>query len=67
MSAEPLDNTALVPNTTFPDFDLDNTDIGGTLSWGPPDDISQVTHYFVYFAVGRWVAPKPDVTRVILH
>ena len=32
-------------NISFPDFDLDETDLGGTLTWTPPEDESQIEHY----------------------
>ena len=34
-----------VSNISFPDFDLDETDLGGTLTWTPPVDESQIEHY----------------------
>ena len=34
-----------VSNISFPDFDLDETDLGGTLTWTPPEDESQIEHY----------------------
>ncbi|CAE7246055.1 unnamed protein product, partial [Symbiodinium microadriaticum] len=43
-----LDREALVQNVTFPDFDLDYDDLGGTLAWQKPADATQVTHYIVY-------------------
>ena len=27
----------VIGNATFPDFDLDATDLGGTLQWEPPN------------------------------
>eukprot|EP00435_Cladocopium_sp_Y103_P053353 s1750_g17.t1 len=39
-----------VQNVSFPDEDLDLSDLGGLLEWLPPLDMSQVTHYMVYFA-----------------
>jgi hypothetical protein len=45
------DIVAKVTHTDFPDYDLDFGDIGGTLSWRPPADTSQVTYYDVYLAV----------------
>eukprot|EP00439_Symbiodinium_sp_Y106_P020057 s5903_g2.t1 len=43
-----LDRESLVQNVTFPDFDLDYDDLGGTLAWQKPADATQVTHYIVY-------------------
>lgn len=37
-----LRGEALVSNISFPDYDLDYDDVGGTLSWEQPQDISQV-------------------------
>eukprot|EP00928_Gymnodinium_smaydae_P018052 TRINITY_DN16876_c0_g4_i1.p1 TRINITY_DN16876_c0_g4~~TRINITY_DN16876_c0_g4_i1.p1 ORF type:complete len:6319 (+),score=1016.24 TRINITY_DN16876_c0_g4_i1:2009-18958(+) len=45
-----VDTISNVSNVTFPDYDLDKTDLGGTWAWMPPDDVVQVTHYVVYFA-----------------
>jgi hypothetical protein len=41
-------------NVTFDDLDLDSGEVGGIVSWIPPSDISLVTHYVVYFAMGDW-------------
>ena len=32
---------SLVQNVTFPDFDLDYDDLGGTLAWQKPADATQ--------------------------
>ena len=37
-----------VSNISFPDFDLDETDLGGTLTWTPPYDESQVERYVTW-------------------
>eukprot|EP00439_Symbiodinium_sp_Y106_P001369 s5903_g1.t1 len=42
------DKHAPVSNISFPDFDLD--DLGGTLTWEPPEDQSQIEHYVIYLA-----------------
>ena len=39
-----------VRNLIFPDFDLDEGDLGGTVVWVAPEETSQVTHYYVWFA-----------------
>eukprot|EP00930_Biecheleria_cincta_P034347 TRINITY_DN23750_c0_g1_i1.p1 TRINITY_DN23750_c0_g1~~TRINITY_DN23750_c0_g1_i1.p1 ORF type:complete len:4185 (-),score=632.85 TRINITY_DN23750_c0_g1_i1:7-12414(-) len=44
------DNVAIVPNISFPDLDLDTTDLGGELSWTVPEDNSLVTNFVIYFA-----------------
>lgn len=44
------DAASSVQNVSFPDEDLDLLDLGGLLEWLPPVDMSQVTHYMVYFA-----------------
>ncbi|CAK9114836.1 unnamed protein product [Durusdinium trenchii] len=50
--ATPLsDSFGLVSNISFPDFDLDETDLGGTLTWAPPLDESQVEQYMIYLAM----------------
>jgi hypothetical protein len=48
-----LDEAASVSNITLPDYDLDQGDLGGTLSWIPPQDASLVTHYMIYFSEGE--------------
>eukprot|EP00435_Cladocopium_sp_Y103_P051024 s1750_g15.t1 len=51
VAAELSDTLAVIGNATFPDFDLDATDLGGTLSWEPPErDLSKVSHYMIYMA-----------------
>eukprot|EP00929_Paragymnodinium_shiwhaense_P012941 TRINITY_DN120814_c0_g1_i1.p1 TRINITY_DN120814_c0_g1~~TRINITY_DN120814_c0_g1_i1.p1 ORF type:complete len:2619 (+),score=458.28 TRINITY_DN120814_c0_g1_i1:635-7858(+) len=59
VSLEIVDNIATVSNITFPDFDQDETDLGGLLSWTPPADEVQTTHYITYFA--RVATPENDV------
>ncbi|CAL1130807.1 unnamed protein product [Cladocopium goreaui] len=50
-TAELSDTLAVIGNATFPDFDLDATDLGGTLQWEPPNrDVSKVSHYMIYMA-----------------
>ncbi|CAE7268472.1 unnamed protein product, partial [Symbiodinium necroappetens] len=44
------DNFASVSNISFPEFDLDAGDLGGELSWDPPEDDSLVASYNIYFA-----------------
>jgi hypothetical protein len=54
------DAISFVTNITFPDFDLDKTDLGGELAWEPPaQDIDMINYYHVYFAedaqgANRW-------------
>jgi hypothetical protein len=42
------DRVDFVTNVSFPDFDLDETELGGLLLWESPEDTAQVTHYVVY-------------------
>ena len=44
------DTVSSIALATFPDYDLDLAELGGTLLWSPPTDEGQVTHYVVYFA-----------------
>jgi hypothetical protein len=44
------DNHALALGVTFVDQDLDAMDVGGTVTWGTPNDANMVDHYAVYFA-----------------
>ena len=37
---------SLARNLSFPDFDLDYDDLGGTLRWLAPDDASQADRLF---------------------
>jgi hypothetical protein len=46
-----IDVMANVSNISFPDFDLDYQDLGGVMTWIPPEDISQVTHYMIYLTL----------------
>merc|ERR1740129_420857 len=50
VALNPVDSVANVSNVQFPDYDLDFNDLGGQISWAPPTDSSQVTHYLIYFA-----------------
>jgi hypothetical protein len=45
-----LDRVSLASNTSFPDNDLDETELGGVLSWIEPDDAVEVIHYNIYLA-----------------
>ncbi|CAJ1340741.1 unnamed protein product, partial [Effrenium voratum] len=45
-----VDNWALVPSVAFTDFDIDEGDLGGLLSWTVPADVTLVTHYVAYLA-----------------
>ncbi|CAJ1389096.1 unnamed protein product [Effrenium voratum] len=51
VSLQFTDRESLARNLSFPDFDLDYDDLGGTLRWLAPDDASQVTHYLIYMVV----------------
>jgi WD40 repeat protein len=44
------DTMASVQDVGFTDKDLDVLELGGTVTWGPPDDTSEVAYYVVYFA-----------------
>ncbi|CAE7297577.1 PIF1, partial [Symbiodinium necroappetens] len=49
--AAPINDTiSPVLNVSFLDLDLDLSDLGGKISWEPPLEASQVTHYLVYLA-----------------
>jgi hypothetical protein len=71
VSAKISDVTARVSNVTFFDNALDAGDVGGVLSWAEPEDISQVTHYVVYFSevdvdsymTSLFPPPKPVIDR----
>jgi hypothetical protein len=56
-----IDRVAIVNNITFPDYDLDEYDLGGVLSWHEPDDTELLTHYMVYFAAGVGAGPSGGV------
>eukprot|EP00434_Breviolum_minutum_P017639 symbB.v1.2.015570.t1/scaffold1165.1/size134377/2 len=45
------DTVAVIGAASFPDLDLDLTDLGGQLTWdAPAPDVSLVTHYNIYMA-----------------
>jgi hypothetical protein len=46
------DGFATVSDVTFPDRDLDPQELGGVLTWIPPQDPAQVAAYHVYFFDG---------------
>ena len=39
-----------VSSVGFVDKDLDAGELGGTVTWMAPEELSQVTHYVVYLA-----------------
>ncbi|CAJ1389092.1 unnamed protein product [Effrenium voratum] len=45
------DTFSVAFNLSFPDFDLDFDDLGGTLTWAEPEDQDFVLAYFVYQAL----------------
>jgi len=44
------DSDASVSSLAFEDLDLDNVAIGGDVTWSPPGDVSQTSHYVVYLS-----------------
>eukprot|EP00434_Breviolum_minutum_P013777 symbB.v1.2.012153.t1/scaffold793.1/size162056/2 len=44
------DLVAMASNLSFDDYDLDATDLGGTLTWTLAENEALVTHYMIYFA-----------------
>jgi hypothetical protein len=44
------DTIASVGNISFPDHDLDLTDLGGDVEWNPPLNVTHVVSYEVYLA-----------------
>ncbi|CAE7861988.1 unnamed protein product, partial [Symbiodinium necroappetens] len=45
-----FDEFAMAANMSFIDEDLDESEIGGNLTWYPPADTSEVSDYLVYLA-----------------
>ena len=45
-----VDTARSVNDVDFVDFDLDAAELGGTLTWSPPEILTLVTHYSVYLA-----------------
>ncbi|CAE7214162.1 unnamed protein product [Symbiodinium sp. CCMP2592] len=45
------DTVASVSGLAFPDLDLDGGEVGGTLDWSPPTEMTYVSAFNVYFAV----------------
>lgn len=39
-----------IKDLRFPDRDLDDDELGGTIAWSPPNDTTLVTHYVTYLA-----------------
>ena len=44
------DTATNLSGVTFNDVDFDAFELGGMVTWDPPSDTTQVTHYVVYFA-----------------
>jgi len=56
-----VDTASSVSSLAFPDQDFDASELGGTLSWDPPLDVSQVTHYRVYLALSALGADRSQL------
>ena len=54
-------------NVGFVDKDLDVGELGGTVAWGAPGDVSQVTSYAVYLATSSSGRGKVQVGSDVLH
>ncbi|CAE7663589.1 PIF1 [Symbiodinium sp. CCMP2592] len=42
------DEARLVPTIGFTDYDLDQAELGGSIVWTPPSDVTLVSHYATY-------------------
>jgi hypothetical protein len=51
-------------NMTFVDYDLDHGQVGGPLAWSPPEDMTHVVQYFVYFAENAAGANRSFIQNV---
>ena len=47
------DTFASVSNLVFPDLDLDNLEVGGTLEWTPPQEVTLVSAFRVFLAAAN--------------
>ena len=58
------DIAASVINVSFPDLDLDEGDISGTVTWMMPSDRSVVTNYIVHWATDATGANRSQIATV---
>jgi len=56
-----------ISNLAFPDEDLDPLELGGTVTWSPPVDTSQVAHYAVYLAENSAGDGRESIGNASLH
>jgi hypothetical protein len=56
---------ANVSEVAFQDLDLDVFEVGGTIWWVEPSDVSEVTHYAVYLSEGEAGQNKSLVGDVV--
>jgi hypothetical protein len=54
-----------VTNVVFPDLDVDKDELGGTVTWSPPADVTTVTGYNVYLATNSQGAGKTLISANI--
>merc|ERR1740129_855543 len=60
-----VDVAAVVDAFDFVDQDLDLMELGGTLTWQPPGDISQVTGYIAFLSIGAGVFNRSQLGGVV--
>ena len=54
---------ALAANMSFTDEDLDETEIGGNLTWYPPEDTSEVQEAWLFRIEQRYLPMRCTLTR----
>merc|ERR1712232_372464 len=64
---DPVHTQALpsVRNLRFKDLDLDQEDLGGPVTWEPPDELAEVVGYQVYLAASNTGAQRSLVGGVV--
>eukprot|EP00931_Biecheleriopsis_adriatica_P047846 TRINITY_DN27614_c0_g1_i1.p1 TRINITY_DN27614_c0_g1~~TRINITY_DN27614_c0_g1_i1.p1 ORF type:complete len:2694 (+),score=299.82 TRINITY_DN27614_c0_g1_i1:41-8083(+) len=55
------DTDSSATNVNFTDRDLDEYDLGGTITWEEPADISLVTHYLIYLSMASYGKNRSQV------
>lgn len=66
-SAWPLsDYAASVSNVAFTDYDLDNREIGGPVTWNQPSDVSGVVNYVTYVATSNAGTTRSQLGIVVV-
>ena len=66
LSAVDVAASATAPGgAPFDDFDLDSSQLGGTLTWDPPADVTSVAGYSLYVATSSVGAGRSQLGLVV--